>query len=191
MILKFEKEWFASFGMVEANAKMMVWGGSGQGKTRFVLQLAKYLSGFCRVAYNSLEMGDSLALGEAMREEKLGKNIIILNRENIEQVLHRMQKRKSPDALIIDSFQYFRDKEGNGMNYNRYIKFTQALAGKMLIFISHADGREPAGRVAKSVRYDVDVKIFVQGFKAFATSRYGGGEPFVIWDEGAQEYHGI
>lgn len=191
MVLDFKNEWFAAFGRVESNSRMLVWGGSGQGKSRFVLQLAKYLSNFCRVAYNSLEMGDSLALGEALEAEEIDKNIIILNRETIEQVTARMKKRKSPDVLIVDSLQYFRHNDGNGMNYKNYIKFSHGLADKMLIFVSHADHKEPAGRVAKSVRYDVDVKIMVQGFKAFVTSRYGGGAPITIWEEGAKEYWGI
>ena len=191
MILQFKNEWLAAFGRVEINARILVWGGSGQGKTRFVLQLAKYLSTFVRVAYNSLEMGDSMALADALHQEQLHKNIIILNRENSNQVLERMKKRKSPECLIIDSLQYLRDEEGNGINYKRYIKFSQEFPDKLLVFVSHADHKEPAGRVAKSIRYDVDVKIFVQGFKAFVTSRYGGGEPIIIWKQGAEEFWGI
>lgn len=191
MILDFKNQWYNAFGKLESNARMLVWGGSGQGKTRFVLQLSKYLSSFCRVAYNSLEMGDSMALGNALNEEKLHKNIIILNRETIDQVTQRMTRRKSPDALIVDSLQYFRDADGNGMTYKKYIQFTSQLPDKLLVFISHADHKEPAGRVAKTVRYDVDCKIMVQGFKAFVTSRYGGGEPIVIWEEGAREYWGV
>lgn len=191
MILQFEKDWLAAFGRIEANSRILVWGGSGQGKTRFVLQMAKYLSNFLRIAYNSLEMGDSMALGEALHQEQAHKNIIILNRENADQVLTRMKRRKSPECLIVDSLQYLRDSEGNGINYKRYIKFSQELPDKLLVFVSHADHKEPAGRVAKSIRYDVDVKIFVQGFKAFVTSRYGGGQPITIWEEGAKEYYGL
>lgn len=191
MILHFEKEWLRAFGKIEANARILVWGGSGQGKTRFVIQLANYLSRFVRIAYNSLEMGDSMALGEALMQEEAHKNIIILNRENTDQVLTRMKKRKSPECLITDSLQYLRDTDGNGLNYKKYIKLSSELPDKLLVFVSHADGKEPAGRVAKSIRYDVDVKIYVNGFKAFVTSRYGGGEPLIIWDEGAKEYWGI
>lgn len=190
-MLDLKDEWLAAFGRVEANAKMLVWGGSGQGKTRFVLQLAKCLTQFGRVAYNSLEMGDSLALADALNDENLMKNIIILNRENMQQLKTRMQARKSPQILIIDSLQYLRHENGNGINYAQYIEMKSAMAEKMLVMISHADGREPSGRVAKTIRYDVDVKIFVQGFKAFVTSRYGGGDPLTIWKQGAAEYYGI
>lgn len=191
MILRFENEWYAAFGRPEVNTRMLVWGASGQGKTRFVLQLAKYLSEFCKVAYNSLEMRDSLALGTALKDEGLQKNIIILNGETMEHIIERMKRRKSPEVVIIDSLQYFRDNDGNGLNYKRYIKFVSALRDKMLIFISHADGKEPAGRIAKAIRFDVDYKIMVQGFKAFVSSRTGGGNPITIWEEGAKEYYGI
>ena len=42
------------------------------------------------------------------------------------------------------------------------------------IFISQADkaGKDPAGSVAKHIRYDADIKIKVEGYKAFVTTRY-------------------
>jgi hypothetical protein len=54
--------------------------------------------------------------------------------------------------------------------------------------VSHAEGKEPKGNVAKSVRYDAFVKIWVEGYKAFPQSRFGGGNEFVIWPAGAQKY---
>ena len=61
---------------------------------------------------------------------------------------------------------------------------------KLFIFISHGEGREPKGNVAKSVKYDAFVKIYVEGFKAFSQSRFGGGAEYVIWDSGARTYWG-
>ena len=38
-----------------------------------------------------------------------------------------------------------------------------------------------------------EVKLRVEGFKAFPTTRFatseGGGEPYVIWQEGAARYY--
>jgi len=34
-----------------------------------------------------------------------------------------------------------------------------------------------------TVRYDANVKIYVDKFKAYPTSRYGGGAPYIIWKE--------
>lgn len=59
---------------------------------------------------------------------------------------------------------------------------------KLFIYISHAEGANPRGNVAMSVKYDAFVKIYVQGFRAYPQSRFGGGSPFVIWDKGAQDF---
>ena len=74
--------------------------------------------------------------------------------------------------------------------YKKYIEFTQELSHKTLIFISHGKGKNPIGRLAESVKFDADSKVFVKGFRAFITSRYGGGEPIDVWEQGAKEYWG-
>jgi hypothetical protein len=96
-----------------------------------------------------------------------------------------MQLRKSPGIVIVDSFQYFQ------MSYKQYLKFKKSLSGKLIIFISHADGKEPSGRSAKSVAYDATLKIWVEGHKAISKGRYLGptGE-YVIWPEKAAVYWG-
>jgi hypothetical protein len=39
------------------------------------------------------------------------------------------------------------------------------------------------------IRYDADVKMRTEGFKAFVTSRYeGGGSDFIIYEQGAAAY---
>lgn len=58
----FTGEWLASFGRPELRGAWIIYGGSGCGKTTFVMQLCKYLTTFGRVAYNSLEQGLSLSL---------------------------------------------------------------------------------------------------------------------------------
>ncbi|MBE9469007.1 MAG: hypothetical protein IMY72_11910 [Bacteroidetes bacterium] len=183
-VMDFTGKWKDAVGKPEAGGAWLVWGNSSQGKTRFSIQLAKYLSNFGRVAYNPLEEGISESFKKAIIDENItSKNrIIFLDKEPIDELEKRLKKQKSPNFIIIDSLQY------TGMTYNDYKKIRDEFPHKVFIFISHADGREPAGRVAKSVRYDVSVKIRVEGYKAFPQSRYGGGEPYVIWEEGANKY---
>ena len=77
------------------------------------------------------------------------------------------------------------------MSYKEYIKFKEAHRNKLLIFISHADGRNPDGRSAKKVMYDAALKIYVEGFRAFSKGRFFGSVGhFTIWDEGAVRYWG-
>lgn len=181
-VLDFDGEWFDLVGRPELCGSWLIWGGSTSGKTSFALQLAKYLSRFERVAYNSLEEGVS----ESMRAgflragmEEVARRVVLLDRESIAELRERLARRKSQNVVIIDSLQYAQ------LTYADYRALKEQFPGKLFIFISHADGREPSGRVARAVRYDANVKIRVEGYRALCNSRYGGGRPYTIWDEGA------
>lgn len=189
-IYNFDGVWLKGFGKIERGTRILIYGESGNGKTTFTFQLGKYLRKFGRVGYNSLELGSSLALKNILDEAGIKNEITIYERETIEQTTERLTKHKSVDIMIIDSLQYFRDESGNGINYKKYIEFTQEFSDKVLIFISHGKGKNPDGRLAESVKFDVDCKVFIKGFRAFITSRYGGGEPITIWEQGAKEFWG-
>jgi len=185
--MEFTDKWALSFGIPERSGIWLIWGHSGNGKTRFSLQLAKYLTRFGKVAYNTLEEGARKSMQKAVIEtglREVARNIILLDREPIGELANRLRRRRSPDICIIDSFQY------TGMTRSDYIALKEEFNNKLFVFISHADGRHPEGRTAKFIRYDADIKIHIEGYKAFPTSRYGGGEPFVIWDLGAEKYWG-
>lgn len=182
----FRNEWEASFGQPELTGSWLIWGASSNGKTSLALQLCKYFAQFgYRVAYNSLEEGASLSMKEAFIREGMAEvktRIILLDQEPLEDLTFRLEKRKSPDVIVIDSLQY------TGINYTDYKELRAKFRNKLFIFISHADGKNPSGRVAARVKYDAFVKIWVEGYRAYPQSRYGGGEAFVIWPEGANKY---
>lgn len=184
--LPFEGQWLDFVGKPEIAGAWLVWGNSGNGKTRFALQLCKYLSQFCRVAYNSLEEGASKSMKKAFKEVGMGEcksKVILLDNEPIDELKIRLSKRRSPDVVVIDSIQY------SGLNYNDYKQLRANFRNKLFILISHADGKNPAGRVAKSIRYDAFVKVWIEGYRAVALSRYGGGKPYTIWNEGETTYY--
>jgi len=184
--LPFDGEWAAFVGTPEIAGSWLVWGESGNGKTRFALQLCKYLAKFCRVAYNSMEEGASKSMKKAFREvgmAEVKRRVILLDNEPIDELKERLRKRRSPDVIVLDSVQY------SGMNYRDYTAIRREFTDKLFILISHADGKNPAGRTAKSIRYDAFVKVRIEGYRAFALSRYGGGEPYTIWPKGARNYY--
>tara|TARA_Y100000768_G_scaffold365412_1_gene326682 strand:+ start:198 stop:818 length:621 start_codon:yes stop_codon:yes gene_type:complete len=184
--MPFEGKWAASFGEEpEMNGVWLIWGNSGNGKTRFTLQLIKYLCSFGRCAYNTLEEGARKSFQKAAIETNLQavkKKLIVLDREPIDELHERLRKRKSPDICVIDSLQYAALKK------HEYIALKENHPKKLFIFISHAEGTQPQGTLARFVRYDADVKIHVEGFRAFITSRYGGNEYFDIWPEQSAVY---
>ncbi len=185
--LEFEGAWAASMGKPAKSGVWLIWGQPGNGKTSFVMQLAKYLCRFEKVVYDSLEESTSLSVQMSMRRHRMdevNRRFQILDRESIEQLVERLQRRKSAGIAIIDSFQY------SGLTYKGYQKLKEALPNKLLIFVSHADGMRPSGRAAKKVEYDADIKILVEGFRASCKSRYMNtpGVPFTVWTEGAAKY---
>lgn len=180
--LNFEGKWKDSIGTPELTGTWLIWGNSANGKTRFALQLAKYLTNFRRVAYNSLEEGLSKSMKEAIIDTGLDKNFVLLDKEPVEELKIRLRKRKSPDVILIDSLQY------TGLSYGQYKELRKEFPHKLFIFISHAEGNEPKGNVARSIKYDAFVKIPVIGYAAYPQSRYGGGEKYVVWQYGHERF---
>ena len=183
--LPFEGAWQEAFDTPERVGTWMVWGNTSNGKTQFMLQLSKELSRFGRVLIDSLEQGGSMSMQKAFKQAKMHevKRKLLLVQEPIETLSARLLRPKSPDFVMIDSFQY------TGMNYKAYQRFKELHRDKLIIFISHADGKKPAGRAAQSVVYDVDQKIWVEGFKAFSLGRSTGATGnYTIWDKGAADY---
>lgn len=183
----FEGEWEKAFGHPGRTGTWIIWGNSGNGKSSFVMQLAKYLCRFAKVAYDSLEESRGLSLKNSLsrhRMEEVNRRFVILDREPMDELSERLSKRRSPEIVIIDSFQY------SGLTYATYKAMKEKHANKLLIFISHAEGMNPEGRAAKKVAYDADVKIFVQGFRAMCKGRFitAPGNYYTIWEEGAAKY---
>ena len=188
-VMNFEGKWADSFGKPEISGCWLVWGNSGNGKTRFALQLCAYLTQFGRVAYDSLEEGVSLSLQRAIKSTAglYGNKILILDKEPMKELSERLNKKKSPDIVVIDSLQY------SGLNKDSVKTLIDRYSKKLFIFISHADGKNHAGRTANAVRFHANIKLFVDGYAIMnPVSRYTDGEtkPFIIWEEGARRIFG-
>lgn len=191
-VAEFDGAFLASFGKPELRGAWIIYGGSGSGKTSFVMQVCKYLTRFRRVAYDSLEQGLSLSLQKAWERvgmEEVGNRIILLNKESLKDLRLRLAKKQSPDVVVVDSVHYWL-----GLKMSDYINLRNDFPDKLFIFVSHEKGGQPDGKLAQKIRYDSDIKIRVKGYKAFVTTRYEvaergeGGADFIIWEQGAQDY---
>lgn len=187
-VYEFGGDWQTAFGRPERNGVWFVWGKSGNGKTSFVLQLCKELTKFGKVAYDSLEEGDSLSMQNALIRagmKDVAKRFVLLNNENMEDLSRRLKMRRSPDIVVIDSFQYA------NMTLAAYTAFRERHKNKLLIFISQAEGNKPLGRTAGSVMYSAALKIWVEGYRAISKGRFIGNQGYyTIWEERAAEYWG-
>lgn len=189
-LLPFEGEWKESFGMPDRAFTAIAWGESTNGKSSFAMQWARYLTNFGKVAYNSLEEGISHTMQMNLQRNFMGTTVgkfLLLDREPITPLLERMAKHKSPDFYVIDSLQYMRMRESD----YKELKLLAYEKRKGLIFTSHAQGKLPKGALADYIRYDVDLKLRIEGYRVFPSGRLnGGGKPFTIWHEGAAKYWG-
>lgn len=186
--LEFSGEWETTLGKPDKAFSAIIYGNTTNGKTEFAIKFAKYLTNFGKVAYDSLEQGLSSTMQNALvrnHMESCDNSFILLDREPFEDLLIRMSKPKAPDFLFIDSVQYTR------INKAQYYQLKELMQkkGKGIVWISQAKGSSPKGALADDIMFDVDLKLWVEGFKMFPDGRLnGGGDPFVIWAQRAAKY---
>ena len=188
----FTGEWLATIGKPELRGAWIIFGESGSGKTHFALQLLAYLTRFAdKVAYDTIEQGYSLSFQNSWNDAnmgELGSKVVILDKEQIPELRERLRKRRSPQIVVIDSITAL-----VGFTRATFASLMAEFPAHLFIFIAHAEGGKPYPAVARHVRKLAEVKLRVEGFKAFPTTRFatseGGGEPYVIWPEGAARYH--
>ena len=60
--LDFDGEWLSAVGRPQLGGSWMIYGAPKNGKTSLAMKLARYMTRFCRVAYDSVEEGLSLSI---------------------------------------------------------------------------------------------------------------------------------
>ncbi len=180
--------WEECVGEIDRHGTVFFWGNSGNGKTSAVVSFCKELCAYGRVLYISLEEGFSLSMQNTIRRfsmQDCGSQFQVIDHYSAEDLEERLSKQRGPEFIVFDSFQYTQ------MRYAEYISLKERYRNKMFIFVSHAEGRQPAGRAARSVKYDAGLKIWVEGKVAFSLGRFIGNKgKAIIWKEGCIEYWG-
>ena len=187
-LLEMDGEWLSAIGKPELTGSWMIYGAPKNGKTTFAMMLAKNLSRFCRVAYDSVEEGLSQSIQMSMERvgmSEVGGRVVLLDKEPFGELVKRLNKQKSPDVVIIDSVQFM------GLTFDEYKRLKTAFPDKLFVYVSHVSGRQPEGQVAKRIWRDANVYFRIEGHRAFHVSRYGGGNPIDVWKERAEEYWGL
>jgi hypothetical protein len=184
--MKFEGDWADTIGdEVELAGVWIIWGQSGNGKTKFALELAKYISRFEPVYYNSLEEKKKLSFRRALQVANIASvgNRIQFQSESFERMKQRLRKERSFKVVFVDSLQYLR------ITVDQYFELIAEFPDKLFVFTCHAQGLQPKGDLADEVRFDADVKLRVHQFVAtpVEATRYGGNTPYVVWEEGMRK----
>ncbi len=175
--------WSGPFGMVPTNETWFISGASAQGKSSFVMQLARELSKYGTVLYCSYEEGISQSFKERIRQFKMNEiqgRFRVVCSDTFEELEERLARPKSAKFVIIDSFQ---DSE---FSYEQFMTLRKRFHRKSFIVISQEYKGQPMGKPAARVKYKAGIKIRVVGYKAYCHGRFNGnpGSYFVVWEEG-------
>ncbi|WP_394749514.1 ATP-binding protein [Spongiimicrobium salis] len=176
-------------GSPEPRGSWFLYGDSGDGKSTFLMQLAKELSKWYKVDYNSMEEKDRGSMTDLLDEYRMYEcrkgSFMLLPRYKREDLYERLHRPRSAKVIIIDSLQYF------DLNRSQYEQLEEDFPDKLFIWNSHADGKRPKGAVADFIRYNSDIKMFAKGFKVTSKSRMSRGrvtDDYIVWEEGARRY---
>ena len=187
-VIKWDGQWRESFGRPAMNETWFISGASAQGKSSFVMQLAKKLCEYGKVLYVSAEEGIRQSFQRRLKMfemNSVGRKLSIIEDPDINLLKERLSKPKSPRFIIIDSFQMA------NWTYQDAMELIETFNKKSFIFISQEYKSRPMGADAVRLRYAAGVKIRVSGFMALCSGREketAGGGGFVVWDEGAIRY---
>lgn len=187
-VIKWNGQWRESFGRPAMNETWFISGASAQGKSSFVMQLAKKFCEYGKTLYVSAEEGIRQSFQrrlEMFEMNSVGRKLSIIEDPDINLLKERLSKPKSPRFIIIDSFQMA------NWTYQDAMELIEKFNKKSFIFISQEYKSRPIGADAVRLRYAAGVKIRVSGFMALCSGREketAGGGGFVVWDEGAIRY---
>lgn len=182
-------------GKVPENFIAVVYGFSGNGKTEFVVRLAKVLSTIGKTAWLSYEQRHGADLQEAINRNKMeevsGKFIPIdplgklpPGKTFLQDLDEYLGKRNSPVFIIIDSIDY------TGFTWEDYVYLKNKYGHKKtFIFISHSTntGKQKKA-ISERILFDGGLGIWVKDYIARPEkNRFGGFEPYVVYEERAKE----
>jgi len=190
--MAFDGVWKEVFGRPAPIGMWVIWGNSGNGKSSFTMQLAKYLCRFGKVFYNSVEEDVRNTFINNVRRNKMEE----VNKQfktgnlTLDELEERMKSSRKEDIYIIDSFQAMRFTHRGKMDYEA---FCSRHPDKLIIFVSRAQGNLPQKQPAIDCMYDADVKIWVEGFQAVCKGRFetNPGKSYIIWEDRAVKYGNI
>ena len=186
--LNLEGEWRAAIGEPQLTGTWVIYGAPKNGKTSLALKLAKYLSDYGRVLYNSVEEGTSMSIQQAVERAEMdcanGRGLFPARPMFFDELMSYLKKPKSPEIVFIDSIQFM------DLRMPQYRKLKLQFPNKLFIYVSHVSGTTPEGLIAQRIWRDANVTFRVELFKAFPVSRFGGGEPVIISKEKELQYWG-
>lgn len=185
--IELSEEWQKHLGVPQlGNSHWLIYGGSGQGKTSYALQVVKEICKSQKVHYNTLEEGTKLSFKKALERSniKSANSKFTYQKENLTELTARLDRKNQAKVIVIDSVQYFFRRK----SIEDYFKFCEDFENTTFIWISGADGNRPKGAIADDIYYDADIVVKIDNYEAvIEKNRFEAYESRVIWQQGFED----
>ena len=182
--------WYQAFKCPQNKGVWFIWGGSGSGKSTFILMLAKALAqlglkvflNLCEEETDDSDFIDRMAM---LQMNEVSENFVAQSYNYADMVAY-LKRKASPKVVIIDSATYFFE------TFEQYKAFKAMFKNKIIIITGHARGMNPKFEIEDRIMYDAKMKIFVQGYLALCKGRTIGpnGGRYIIYQDGYDSLHG-
>jgi hypothetical protein len=190
--LGFDGRFLKTFGNVPKSFQCIVYGKSGQGKTEFCVQLAKYLTQFGEVLWLSYEQGHGADLQSAINRNHMEEVSGLFHTADpndklepgvtyLQDLVTYLSRRGSQDFIFVDSVDY------TGFKKADYMMLKNKFKNKAFIWIGHGEGKGHRNTIGKDIEFDGHIGIWVDKYIAHVVkNRFSAFEPFVIYPERAR-----
>jgi uridine kinase len=188
--LQLTGKWLEAFGKPQDRGVWFIWGGSGSGKSTFILMLCKVLAQlglkvFLNIMEEEVDDTDFIDRVALLEMNEVEDNFLARSYEYNDLVAY-LKRRQSAKVVVIDSATYFFE------SFEQYKDFKKMFKDKIIIITGHATGKLPKTAMEDAIRFDAKMKIFVNGFLALCQGRTIGsnGGRFIIWENGYNKING-
>ena len=169
-VADFTGEWLATFGKPELRGAWIIFGESGSGKTHFALSLLAYLTQFVdKAAYDTIEQGLSLSFKNSWLDANMaevGNKVVVYSKEQI-PALREEAAQAQKSAGCGDRFH----NRACGVHArSTFASLMDEFPDKLSSSSPTRKTASPYPAVARHVRKLAEVKIRVEGFKAYPTT---------------------
>lgn len=188
--IEFEDEFYDAFGSPQNRGIWLVWGGSGSGKSSFIMKTIKELARLGHdVLYNLLEEDpDDDSFIERIKTFKMHEveERIKVGQYTPEELRVILRRRNSAKVIVIDSLTYFT------RSFDEFVSITKEFRDKVWIFTAHAKGANPKEEIEMKAMYHAYMKIRVDAYAAYCKGRSIGsnGGQYIIWHQRYKELNG-
>lgn len=183
-----------AIGNIEDTFTMIIYGDSGNGKTNMTVDLLIELKDVGPMLYISYEEGHGKTIQDLVIRHNLVErlpNLKFSRGESAESLIKILKKKKSAKVIVIDSWQFSNLTIDDYNAIKKEFVFGKTPGKrKIIIIISHVNGRKPDGKAAIDIKRDANVKIHVEGFIGSVISRFGSKKNYLIWEHGAKQAWG-